>query len=136
MSLIKRIDVRIVTGNRPTAEAEGLIYLGIAGREFRLNSPALDNFKRGGDRVYTLGEGANVVNEQYNDPRDPQLESDDLKKFPKYVRYEPKSEDDEWNIEQIVVTVNPEADRMIFSSLVGGRHIWLGQKAGLICYLP
>lgn len=134
MSAITRIDARIVTGNRTNAGTSGEVYLGICGREFRIQSPGND-FKKGADRTYILGVGASVKNPTLNDPRSPSLDTDDLDNFPKYIRFDPAGANPKWNLEEIVVTINPGAGQRVFSALNADKNLWLGQKSGKFCFL-
>ena len=134
MAVIKKIEVRIVTGNRSGAGTDGEVYIGICGREFYIDSSVRD-FERGSDQTYTIGEGANINHPAYNDPRSPQLDTVDLDKFPKYIRLEPIGSSPEWNLEEVTVTVNPGSGQVVYRALAGGLNLWLGQQYGKFCYL-
>jgi hypothetical protein len=135
MAAITRIDVRLKTGARSGAGTDGDIYLGIGGREFSLDSAA-DDFEAGSDRVYVFGQGANVVSADANDPRQPYgLRTETLARFPVYLRFEPKTGDDNWNLESIGVTVNPGPGQLQFGAMGGSDHLWLGRRFGKTCYL-
>jgi len=83
----------------------------------------------------SLGEAANVLNSSRNDPRNPQLDTSDLNKFPVYVRFEQPGETSEWHLERADVTVNPGGSQIRYSALAGSPDIWLGRKSGRYCYL-
>jgi hypothetical protein len=137
MTMIARIDVQIMTGNRPGAGAEGAVYLGIGGREFRL-ATAADDFAQNSRRIFVLGEEANLHNATDNDPRAPYpLRTEELPNFPVYIRFAPKDQDDRWNLEAVTVSVNPErgAAERDYDALHGAEHLWLGSSSGLYCYL-
>ena len=91
MPAIEIIDIKIVTGNVSGAGTDGEVYLGICGREFRLDTSG-DDFKRGANDIFRLGSNANIKNKERNDPRNPQHRTDDLDKFPVYIRLEPRHE--------------------------------------------
>jgi hypothetical protein len=134
MANISRIDVRIATGNRSGAGTDGYIYLGVCGREFHVDS-AQNDFERGTDRTYTLGVGANVTDKEFNDPRSPQLDTASLDRFPVYLRFEPKGDNADWNLERVDVTVNPGGSQVKYTTLAGSAHLWLGQNYGKMIYL-
>ena len=136
MANINRIDVELVTGTKPGADTSGSVYIGIAGREFHIDATGPD-FGVDEDRIYILGKGANVLDAGLNDPRKPQLDTSDLSKFPAYLRFEPTGSGPDWNLEKVVVTVNPETDKIKFQHprLFGSPDIWLGQKYGKFVYL-
>jgi hypothetical protein len=137
MSIVTRIDVQIVTGNRPDASAEGAVYLGIGGREFCL-ATATDDFVQNSRQIFTLGEAANVCYAADNDPRSPYvLHTEELPNFPVYIRFAPKEQNARWNLEAVSVHVNPArgAGERDYDALHGAEHLWLGASCGLYCYL-
>jgi hypothetical protein len=134
MTAIKRIDVRLVTASGAGGGTDGDVFIGVDGREFYIDS-AQNDFEQGADDTYTLGEGANVLNAPQNDPRNPQLDTNDLSKFPVYLRFEPLGSAPDWHLERVDVTVNPGTSEIKFSALSGGPDLWLGQKMGKFCYL-
>jgi hypothetical protein len=54
MASVSGILCQIVTGNVDAAGTDGRVYLGLGGREFRLDSTA-DDFEKGSWREYILG---------------------------------------------------------------------------------
>ena len=136
MARITRIDVVVTTGTKSGAGTDGEVYIGIGGREFYLDSTA-DDFEAGSSRTYTLGVSANIRYASYNDPRNPQLETDDPGKYPVYLRFEPAGSGPSWNVERITVTVNPGPSQIRYDNtdLSGSPDIWLGQKYGKYIYL-
>ncbi|MDJ0904299.1 MAG: hypothetical protein QNJ55_36510 [Xenococcus sp. MO_188.B8] len=136
MANITRIDARVLTGTKSGAGTDGRVYIAVGGREFRLDS-SIDDFEAGSDRTYILGAGSNVNNAAFNDPRNPQLDSDDLDEFPVYIRFEPTGDNADWNVEQLFVTVNPGPTEIRFGNpmLNGGPDLWLGQSRGEFIYL-
>jgi len=139
MAAITRLDVRVITGNRPSAGTDGDIFVAVAGREFCLDS-AVDDFERGADRTYILGVGAGagstINNPAYNDPRSPfALDTVDLDRFPMWIRFEPAGGSPNWDLEEVTVTVNPGPSQVQYRALGGGNHLWLGQDFGKYCFL-
>jgi hypothetical protein len=134
MTTISRIDVRIATASDAGSGTDGDVFVGVGGREFYIDS-AQNDFEAGADDTYTLGEAANVLNSSRNDPRNPQLDTTDLNKFPVYVRFEQPGDTSEWHLERADVTVNPGSNQIRYSALAGSPDIWLGRKSGRFCYL-
>lgn len=138
MTTITRIDVQIVTGDRPGAETDGGVYLGIGGREFCLDSE-INDFERSADQTFTLGVGANIRNAADNDPGSPApLRLELLKSFPTYIRFAPKDQNDRWNLDFVYVTVNPgqpAPSSKVYHALPDTEYLWLGTLSGLYCYL-
>jgi len=83
VSEINRVEVHIVTGDRKNAGTAEQVVLGLGGQEFTLDSMAND-FQRGSDRTYILGEGANVSDARRNNPRS--LSLGDVEAQPVYLR--------------------------------------------------
>lgn len=134
MANIRRIDVRLKTGTAGGAGTDGDVYIGVAGREFYIDT-AYDDFERGSDRTYTLGTGANIKYAQYNNPRNPQLDTADVATFPVYLRFEPPGPGPNWNLEFVEVTVNPGSGQIKYRALKGSPDLWLGQKYGKFVHL-
>ena len=133
------------------------MYLGIGGREFRLDQPG-DQFKKGDSDDFMIGVGSNVENKKINDlPLNPgstggadSIEiKDDLPTagFPAYIRLDPRDDShNDWNVESVKVGVfaggggggPPPIITYIFPK-PSGHHpegtIWLGRKSGLVLYL-
>ncbi len=63
--------------------------------------------------------------------------TENLDLYPAYIRFEPKNDDDEWNVELVHVTVNPDTDRVEYQALQGTDrfghpdNLWLGHKSGV-----
>jgi hypothetical protein len=137
---ITQIRIRVVTSNRPSAGTSDFVYLGLGGREFRLQDQDLtfDDFATGSDHTYVFGMGSNVIPADLNNPRDPQLTTDDLQAFPIYIR---KSEDTQsliqsnWDVEEVTVTIVAGNQQIVYSALEGPAHLWLTNDAGLILSL-
>ncbi|CAL9620005.1 MULTISPECIES: hypothetical protein [unclassified Streptomyces] len=134
MANIKQITVVLVTADLPGAGAAGIVYLGIAGREFAL-ATAQDDYEPG-SQTYVLGEGGNVENAARNDPRNPQLDTDDLDRYPVYIRAATQTEGTstaDWCLQQVHVTVNsgaPAAQEFTNPRLNSASGIWLSEESG------
>ena len=83
MGDIERVEVRIVTGDRARAGTGERVVLGLGGQEFELDSSAND-FQRGSDRTYILGENANISDARHNNPR--RLTRAEVESSPVYLR--------------------------------------------------
>lgn len=149
MTHVGKITAVIKTGNINDAPTNGRVYLGIGGREFRLNKPG-DQFKKGATDTFIIGDGGNIDNPRHANELPffqgtencPRLEFSDLTKFPTYVRLEDEVEDDDWNVEAVSVVAAkydfgapsvPPDSRTYNSGLAG--HIWLGKKFGKMLQL-
>jgi hypothetical protein len=132
MADITKIVAEIRTGNFAHAGADGWVYLGIGGREFRLGRPGIDDFEQNTNRSYVLGSGANVEDAALNDPRVPQLDTSDLERYPVYIRFEPGAGGD-WNFDGAEVTITPGGAQ--YARMLALGNLWLGQKMGKFCYL-
>ncbi|MFI0240533.1 hypothetical protein [Streptomyces sp. NPDC016845] len=138
MADITKITAQVATGDDTNAGTFGWVYLGIGGREFVLTRPDIDDMEPGSDDTYILGDGANVEEAQYNDPRTPQLNTDNLSAYPAYIRLEPEGQYPAWQVERVTVVVNPDGpDSITFDNLDlrGAAKIWLGQPYGKTLYL-
>jgi hypothetical protein len=166
------IIVRIITADVTDAGSDGDVYIGIGGREFYVDTPhdssrvpTTDDFERGQDRGYILGEytgpplpmytvgqpGNEIVNPKGNDPREPYpLYVEDLGYFPIYIRStgHPRPEmvqhshkDDYWTLGYVSITVNPLSDNIVFEALSSptsrppSRTLTFGRLWGYILYL-
>lgn len=137
MANITQIHLRLVTASGPeVAGTNGDVFLGIAGREFSVDED-LDDFERGDDHTYIFGEGASVLEPEFNDPRNPQLDTLNVYKFPTYIRFEPRTRHDNWLLSLAEVTIlSPKADEICIEiGPVGAGPFWLGQSRGKIVYL-
>lgn len=135
MANITRIDVRIRTTNEGGSGTDGDVYLALGGREFYVDSDSED-FNATGDRTYTFGAGANVKFASSNNPSSPfQLLTEDLNRYPAYIRFNPRSREDNWNVGFVDVKVNPGPGEVRYQALLGNNNVWLGTHSGLYCYL-
>ena len=111
----------------------------MGGREFRLQVDRKADFERGSELSYQLGEDANVMHPDRNDPRmgTPVTVADALA-HPVYIRVTPKDEKDDWNVEAVQVRILHDLDRRTirFSALDGpSQNVWLGLQSGTTLYL-
>lgn len=138
MAQINSIQLHIQTGNLSGAGTDGDIYLGLGGREFAVDTTK-DDFERAAARVYTLGEGADIRNAAENDPRDPQLFTERVADFPVYIRFQPRSRDDNWQLQRADVRFNESLhidwDTVGFIVNDPEKGIWLGVRSGLVVHL-
>jgi hypothetical protein len=139
MTKINTIKVNIETGDLSGAGTDGDVYVGVAGREFFLDTTR-DDFERGSSRQYVLGSGSNVNNAGVNDPRKQNLLVEAVDFFPVYIRFQPESRGDNWQLQRAVLTLNedffPQWDSagIVFADPAQG--IVLGVRAGLVVHLP
>jgi hypothetical protein len=140
MSAINKIKVNVKTSKLENAGTDGDIFFAIAGREFKLDSSA-DDFQKDSDRTYILGKktagesGTSVLNAAENDPHTHFiLDTDDLDRFPVWIRFEPLTSSD-WNLDSVIATVNPGRNEVRYHVLDGTGDLWLGQNSGKYCFL-
>ncbi|NYV72834.1 hypothetical protein [Streptomyces sp. UH6] len=137
MTDITKIVAKIWTADVAEAQTkDNYVYLGIAGREFVLDSTGSD-FRRAQTQEFVFGEDSNVEEAEWNDPRTPQLTTADLDRYPAYIRY---TGGDGWCLERAVITVNPGADEHVFDNedLAGtadNQRIWLRSDYGQTLHL-
>jgi len=135
MAPINRIDVDVATANISGAGTNSSVYLGIAGREFFIDSAdSTNDFEAGDKKTYTFGDGTNIDQAQYNDPRSPKLDITDLDHYPTYLR----APNSDWALEDVTVTVNPGHEELVFenAALASTNDVlWFGASYGEILYL-
>lgn len=131
---INRINVLMKTGNVNGAGTDGKIYLGMGGREFKLNKPG-NQFEINALDTFVIGTGSNIENEDVNslpspsgDLDSPNIEDADIEFNPKYIRFDPNGDDDNWNVENVQVEV-VDIGRIYTGPRDG--NIWLGYRSGL-----
>ncbi|MFE9686838.1 hypothetical protein ACFYXC_41275 [Streptomyces sp. NPDC002701] len=152
MADITQIRAKIEVANLSEAGSDDWVYLGIAGREFVLDSGNGDDFDIGTKKVFVLGEQQEddtegnftvvpVVEGEYNDPRRPQLDTDDLGLYPVYLRVEDAGSHPELCLERVRVSVYGadgsvhKFDNVRLDKVADNRRIWLHQKYGRQLYL-
>ena len=140
MADITQIQLRLKTTNGEDVGTDGDVFLGLAGREFYIDE-GRDDFEAKDDYTYILGDSASILHAEFNDPREQQLDTNDVLKFPAYLRFEPEDRDDNWRLNIVQVTVNPGPDQIFLTRRVpsdpdvGRIGIWLGQRRGKTLYL-
>jgi hypothetical protein len=146
---VTTILARIVTHDINNAGTDHHVYLGIGGREFYIDSNSefgtdYDDFERGDDRTYSLGEGGfadthKVFNPNDNDPRSPYaLDFDLLDKFPVYIRIEPHVNDNapDWALKSVdVQAYGPTQFKNYWAPQNADDYFWLGHYMGKVAYL-
>ena len=145
MGNIRKVTVRVATGDLEGAGTTGEVYLGLAGMEFKMNSTASGDYEVGSDRTYVLGEHAGVhqtsdKEARYdfafadrNDPRITTMERAD--RHPVYVRMHPVGEGHDWLARAVGVAVEGDDDspQKYHWEVDPGR--WLGCEYGLTVHL-
>ena len=140
MVTIQKIVFRIRTADIENAGTDGEVYLGFCGREFHVGT-SYEDFERGAERNYSAGMSAvagevDLHDPTLNDPRNfPRLDSEDIKQYPVYVRFEPVGRYDDWCLQYISISaagvkyeaLEPEEDATIYTTL--------GYKSGKFLYL-
>ena len=130
MTNIRKIEATVVTSDRAGAQADGRVFLGLCGREFRCDSTE-DDFERGVERVYRFGDGASVVHVSKNNPRRPQLQLEQVGEFPIYIRFDDRN-DNQWKLKSVEVKLNDDEDQQYVNV---HSEMWLGLHSGAYCYL-
>ncbi len=133
MTNINTITVLLNTGGQSGAGTDGDVYLGICGREFYLDTNAND-FESNSSRSYVLGQGFNILNTDKNDPRKPRILVEQIDKFPLYIRFSPKTRDDNWNLVRVGITINISAFPQYEALLETQGGIWMGIRSSLYLY--
>jgi hypothetical protein len=146
MANVTGILCQVITGNVSGAGTDGSVYLGLGGREFRMDSTK-DDFERGSWREYIMGAAPHepnlpppqirVNNPDKNDPRQGfPLDSANLTRTPVYIRFEPENSDDNWNLKFAAALVYGEGTFFV-AYLVPQvfDNLWLGTGSGKVVYL-
>jgi hypothetical protein len=138
MPQINSIQLHLQTGTGSGSDTDGDVYLGICGREFSIDSSA-DDFESGQARTYVLGEGATIRNADVNDPRKQRLFTENVSNFPVYIRFQPKSRHDHWQLQRADVRFNNSLhidwDTVPFVANDPKQGIWLGVRCGVFVHL-
>lgn len=141
MSAITRILLKIKTANTEGAGTDGNVYLGIGGREFKIDT-SINDFEKNVSQDIVMGDihvnppALPVNNPGGNDPRTGYvIDSSDISQSPIYIRFEPKSNEDNWHIESLFVQVTGTEGYILSATPgVGFDNLWLGHKFGKIIY--
>jgi hypothetical protein len=147
MAEVTGVLCQIITGNVDGAGTDGRVYLGLGGREFRLDSSE-DDYERSSWREYILGRGPvepnlpppqiRVLNPNRNDPRKGYvLDTAMLSRAPVYVRFEPEGSGPDWNLRSAIVLVYTGEGQFVvaYFAAAGFDNLWLGDGYGKILYL-
>jgi hypothetical protein len=145
MAKITGILCQVITGDVDGASTDGSVYLGLGGREFRLDSEK-DDYERGSWREYILGAGPQepnlpppqirVRNPERNDPRvGHPLDTINLSRSPVYIRFEPEGSGEFWNLSFAAALVYSGQFVVGYTPPAGFADLWLGQAMGKILYL-
>ncbi|MGW0185708.1 hypothetical protein ACWDV7_08165 [Streptomyces sp. NPDC003362] len=140
MTAITKIVAQVATADVEYAGTQSRVYLGIAGREFRLATGDGD-FARGAKKEFVFGDGTNVLNPEHNDPRlSPVLETADLDHHPVYLRMGEDGHEPAWCLDHVLVTVNPGPDGRVYDCPAlegtGPEHrTWLEEMRGTVLHL-
>lgn len=137
MSRVTRISCRVETGTESGSSTTGFPYLGIGGREFRLDSSKPD-FGQGALFEYIMGEDANVLFPERNDPRrNFVLDTSRLDGFPVYIRFDPETASDHWKLSFVLLQIFTQGDSLarVYFSRTEADGIWLGKTAGKFLHL-
>lgn len=125
MPPVKSIQLDLQTADTPRAGCDGHVYLGVCGREFKVNTPK-DDFERDASDEVVFGENNNVENSEVNDPRAPQLFTEQAEQFPMYLRFDPKNSGGEWILQRAQLAFNenllPRYEALGRDTLEMGRH--------------
>ncbi|MEU2655978.1 hypothetical protein ABZ615_11700 [Streptomyces sp. NPDC007325] len=151
MADITQIRAKIETADVYEAGTDSWVYLGIAGREFLLDSGSGNDFEQGVNTCFVLGRQDKsdahdhftvvpVVKAEYNDPRKPQLDTDDLDHYPIYIRMEEQGSAPGWCVERVRVSVHGSGSEHHFDNLrldtkAENRRIWLDRRYGQRIFL-
>jgi hypothetical protein len=150
MAIVETIFVRLRTRDAPKAGTDASVYVGIGGREFRIDSrdPDFDDFERNDDRTYILGKEPNTLpspNPEYigrsfigmGDPDTPYvIKTENLPLFPVYVRVNVGS-GSQWLLDFVEIRANPEADDITYWALADpDEFIVLGKEGYMLYLLP
>jgi hypothetical protein len=135
--LVRKITIDITTSFAKGAGTDGQAFLGLGGREFRLDIADHEDFERGDETTYELGEGSNVVKPERNDPRvGLPITLDDVLAHPVYLRLVPDDKADDWNLANIRVKIQAGHEIVRYRALEGPQeNIWLGYQSGTWLHL-
>jgi hypothetical protein len=141
---VDRIIVTIKTGNKPASSTNGKVYLGIAGREFRLDKSG-NQFQQGIEDQFIIGLGSNILNANKNELPNtsnflndsPTIPFDSISQYPAYIRFEPANNNDEWNVDRVCVNLRNNSGPTVdyhaeILSGINDDNIWLSEDSGLI----
>lgn len=147
MAQVTGVLVQIITGNVNGAGTDGRVYLGLGGREFRLDSNQ-DDYERNSWREYILARAPlepdlpppqiRVTNPGRNDPRvGLPVDTARLSRSPVYIRFEPAGDSPDWNLRSVVVLVYTGESQFVVAYMppMTFDNLWMGDAFGKILYL-
>lgn len=144
MAQISGVLCQVVTGRLSGAGTDGTVYLGLGGREFHMDSTD-DDYEAGSLREYIMGVPPipfvsppmkRVNNKDLNDPRKGYpLDTIDIDRAPVYIRFEPRGDDDNWNLRFVAVLVYTDQFAIAYTPPQRFDNLWLGHRSGKILYL-
>ncbi len=146
MAAITGLLCQMITGKVSGGGTDGNVYVGVGGREFKLDSSA-DDYEAGSWREYVLGDIASgpgtgftpVLEPDLNDPRKGfPLNTVNLNKSPVYIRFEPKvNEDDNWNLSSahVLVYTGHFQFHTAFGPPEDFDNLWMGPRSGKMLFL-
>ena len=136
-TLVRKIIVELHTDTAEGASTKGQVFLGLGGREFRLDIKDYADFDQGDEVIYELGEDSNVLNSGRNDPRmGCPVKVEDVTTRPAYIRLVPKKDSDDWKVALVKVTVLAGDHEIRFAALdSNNQDLWLGPQSGTCLHL-
>jgi hypothetical protein len=146
VSQIAGILCQVITSNVDNAGTDGRVFLGVGGREFRLDSKE-DDYERASWREYIMGDAGwsssggfpplrPVQNPQWNDPRkDFPLDTVNLTKSPVYIRFEPAGDSPNWNVAWVAALVYDPNFVAAFTPPAAFKSLWMGDPMGEFLFL-
>lgn len=145
MAAITGILAQIITGDIDNAGTDGRVYLGLGGREFRMDSKE-DDYERGSWREYIMGAGPLEPNlpppqirvewPEFNDPRKLfVLDTAHLADTPVYLRFEPEGDSPNWNLAFAAVLVYAGEYYGAYTVPHGFDNLWFGDPMGKVLRL-
>lgn len=150
MANVNQISVLIKTGAQGMAAGtHGDAYLGIGCREFYLTEFRDKNFQPGCAQTIVLSGLTQAIvfdeeDEEIDFDASPdnsdlcspyQIVTENLSKCPLYIRFEPGSKNDYWDLDEIRVTVDAGFEHIVFSALGEKSYLWTGVRGPKMMYL-
>ena len=147
MAEVNQISVLFKTGVRGMAAGtHGDAYLSIGCKEYHLTEFKDKDFPpglaqtivlSGLTHAIVLGEEKNIdASADNSDSYCPyQIVTENLSKCPLYIRFEPGSKDDYWDLDEIRVTVDAGSEHIILSALGDKSYLWSGVRGPKVMFL-
>ena len=133
MARIDSIDVFVRTGSITFSGTNGFVYAGIGGREFLLDAVGND-FGASSQFTYIIGTGSNLKAQIGNELAQ-NIDSEDALALPCYLRFEPKRNNDKWQLSNATMTINPGSQQVRFIYPFGQNSVLLSVESGKRVYL-